>query len=54
MFKIFRPGVETQLRKKIKCVRSDHGGEYYSRYYDSREPRPGAFTDFLEEYEIVP
>jgi len=26
-FKIYRNEVETQLSKKIKCVRSDHGGE---------------------------
>ena len=32
MFKIFRVKVETQLSKKIKCVRSDRDGEYYGRY----------------------
>jgi len=32
MFKTFRAEVETQLRKKIKCIRSDHGGEYYGRF----------------------
>ena len=26
MFKIFRVDVETQLNKKIKCIRSDHSG----------------------------
>ena len=31
MFKIFRAEVETQLSKKIKCVRSDRGGESYGR-----------------------
>ena len=54
MFKIFRAKVEIQLNKKIKCVRFDRGGEYYGRYDNSGEQHPGPFTDFLEEYGIVP
>ena len=43
MFKIFSAEVETQLSKKIKCVRSDHGGEYYGSYDGSGEQCPGPF-----------
>ena len=32
MFKTFKVEVENQLNKRIKCVRSDCGGEYYGRY----------------------
>ena len=54
MFKIFRAEVETQLSKKIKCVRSDRGGGYYDRFDGSGEQRPGPFADFLKECGIVP
>ena len=54
MFKVFRAEVETQLNKKIKCVRSDHGAEYYGRYDSSKEQRPGPFVDFQGECGIVP
>ena len=53
MFKIFRAEVETQLSKKIKCVGSDRGGEYYGRYDGSGEQCPGPFADFLEKCRIV-
>jgi len=39
--------------RKIKCVRSDRGGEYYGKYDGSREQRLGSFADFLKECEIV-
>jgi hypothetical protein len=29
-FKTYKAKVENQLEKKIKCFRSDHGGEYFS------------------------
>ena len=32
MFKIYKVEVENQLNRKIKVIRSDHGGEYYDRY----------------------
>ncbi|KAL3613382.1 hypothetical protein CASFOL_042795 [Castilleja foliolosa] len=54
MFKIFKAEVENQLGKKIKCVKSDRGGEYYGRYDGSGEQRPGPFAVFLEECGIVP
>ena len=53
MFKIFRAEVETQLSKKIKCVRSDRDGEYYDRYDSSGEQRLGPFADFLDECGII-
>ena len=40
MFKTFKAEVENQLNKRIKSVRSDHGGEYYGRYDGSGEQRP--------------
>jgi transposase InsO family protein len=33
-FKTYKAGVENQLEKKIKCFRSDHGGEYFSNEFD--------------------
>jgi transposase InsO family protein len=33
-FKIYKAGVETQLEKKIKRLRSDLGGEYFSNDFD--------------------
>ncbi|KAH6776365.1 hypothetical protein C2S52_013926 [Perilla frutescens var. hirtella] len=43
-FKIFKAEVENELNRRIKVVRSDHGGEQ----------RPGPFAIFLEECGIVP
>ena len=34
-FKIYKAEVENQLEKKIKRVRSDRGGEYFSSEFDS-------------------
>ena len=34
-FKIYKAEVENQLEKKIKRVRSDRGGEYFSHEFDS-------------------
>ena len=31
VFKIYKVEVENQLNQRIKSVRSDRGGEYYSR-----------------------
>ena len=33
-FKVYEAKVENQLEKKIKRVRSDHGGEYFSNEFD--------------------
>ena len=54
MFKTFKVEVENQLNKRIKCVRSDRGGEYYGRYDGSGEQRPGPFAKYLDECGIVP
>ena len=42
-FKIYKAEVENQLERKIKRVRSDHGGEYFSNN----------FTSFCEEHGII-
>ncbi|KAL6322011.1 hypothetical protein AAG906_003152 [Vitis piasezkii] len=39
--------VENQLGKKIKVVKSNHGGEYYGRYDGSGEQRPRPFYTML-------
>ena len=54
VFKNYKAEVENQLNKRIKRVRSDHGGKYYGRYDGSGEQCPGQFTKFLEECGIVP
>jgi transposase InsO family protein len=33
-FKTYKVKVENHLEKKIKCFRSDHGGEYFSNVFD--------------------
>ena len=53
VFKSFKVEVENQLNKRIKSVRSDRGGEYYGRYDESGEQRPGPFARYLEECGIV-
>ena len=54
MFKNYKDEVENQLNKRIKNVRSDHGGKYYGRYDGSGEQCPGPFAKFLEECSIAP
>ena len=49
VFKLFKVEIENQLNKRIKNVRSDRGSEYYGKYDDSSEQRPGPFSKFLEE-----
>ena len=41
-FKVYKIGVENQLSKKIKLLRSDGGGEYFS----------SEFNSFCKEYGI--
>lgn len=53
-FKSFKVEVENQLNKRIKCVRSDYGDEYYNRYDSSGEQRLGPFAKYLEKCGIVP
>ena len=54
MFKTYKAEVENQLKKMIKNVRFDRGGEYYGKYDGSDEQCPGQFAKFLEECGIVP
>jgi len=42
-FKVYKAEVENQLEKKIKRLRSDRGGEYFSQ----------EFTSFCEEHGII-
>ena len=42
-FKIYKAEVENQLERKIKRIRSDRGGEYFSN----------VFTSFCEEHGII-
>jgi len=42
-FKIYKTEVENQLERKIKCLRSDSGGEYF----------PKIFDEFCEEQGII-
>jgi hypothetical protein len=51
-FKIFKAEVENWHNIKIKVVRSDRGGEYYSRHTPYGQV-PGPFARFLQENGIV-
>jgi hypothetical protein len=51
-FKVFKAEDENQHNIKIKIVRSDRGGEYYSRH-TSYGQVPGPFARFLQENGIV-
>ena len=42
-FKIYKAEVENQLERKIKRLRSDRGGEYFSKIFD----------EFCEEHGII-
>ena len=50
----FKAGVENQLNKRIKNVKSNYGGKYYGRYDGSGEHCPRPIAKFLEECDIVP
>ena len=54
VFKSYKVEVENQLGKKIKVVKSDHGGEYHGWYDGSGEQRPVPFVRYLQECGIVP
>ena len=51
-FKIFKAKVENQHNLKIKVVRSDRRGEYYSRHTPYGQVL-GLFAKFLQENGIV-
>jgi hypothetical protein len=51
-FKIYKAEIENRHDKRIKIVRSDHGGEYYGWHTPfGQVPRP--FARFLQETGIV-
>jgi len=50
-FKSFKAAIELKIGKKIKCVRSDRGEDYYGRYDETRR-NPGPFARFLDECGI--
>ena len=54
IFKSYKVEVESQLGKKIKAIKFDRGGEYYSRYDGSGEQHPEPFARYLQECGIVP
>ena len=54
VFKSYKAKIENQLGKKIKTVKSNHGGEYYGRYHGSGEQRPRPFMRYLQECGIIP
>ncbi|RDX75506.1 hypothetical protein CR513_44601, partial [Mucuna pruriens] len=54
VFKSFMTLIELQLGKKIKAIKSYHGGKYYGRYDGLGEQHLESFALFLKECEIVP
>ena len=52
VFKVFCTEVEKQLRKVIKIVRSDRGGEYYGKHGDAGQQK-GPFARYLQDNGIV-
>jgi len=50
-FKSFKAAIELKIGKKIKCVRSDKGGEYYD-ICDEIRRNPEPFTIYLDECGI--
>ena len=53
-FNSFKTEVKNQLNKRIKSIKSNHEGEYYSRYKGSGEQRLGPFSKYVVECRIVP
>ena len=51
VFKSFKIAIKLKLGKQIKCVNSDKGSEYYSRYNETGR-NPSLFAKYLQEYGI--
>ena len=49
-FKIYKVEVENQLDRKIKRLRSDRGGEYFSNEFDSFCPKHGIIHERTPPY----
>lgn len=51
-FKPYKAEDEKQIRKMIKIVRSNRGGEYYGRYTCMAQ-KLGPFANFLKEQGVI-
>jgi transposase InsO family protein len=49
-FKTYKAEVENQTEKKIKCFRSDRGGEYFSNEFDLFCAEHGAIHERMPPY----
>jgi hypothetical protein len=49
-FKIYKAEVENQLERKIKRLRSDHGGEYFPKYFDELCEEHGIIHERMPPY----
>ena len=50
VFKIFKARVELESEKKIKCLRTDNGGEYTGEEFDSFCQQEGIKRQFTVAY----
>ncbi|KAK9169101.1 hypothetical protein Syun_001241 [Stephania yunnanensis] len=50
IFKVFKARVELESRKKIKCLRTDNGGEYTGNEFDSFCKQEGIKRQFTTAY----
>jgi hypothetical protein len=51
-FKIYKAKVENQLERKIKHLRSDHGGEYFSILFDEFYAEHGIIHERIAPYSL--
>jgi transposase InsO family protein len=51
-FKTYNAEVENQLEKKIKCFRSNHGGEYFSNEFDLFCAKHGVIHERMPPYSL--
>ena len=50
VFKIFKARIELESRKRIKCLRTDNGGEYTSDEFDNFCDQEGIKRQFTTTY----
>jgi len=50
VFKTFKARVELESKKKIKCLRTDNGGEYTSDEFDNFCQHEGIIKQFATVY----
>ena len=53
VFKIFKARVELESEKKIKCLRTDNGGEYTSDKFDNFCQHEGIKRQFTTDRKSV-